>query len=436
MKFIEFDIYKIPLTHVTGLSYSLQANTKQVRNNTLKCVGISCPGIALAFRVDRLLAEYLGHPYDDIIEHFLELSPQREKTFPVRLDGLAINGSTTFSIESCTTTIQADATGVIDELQVSINLVPTAVVKSEFNNSPVSYEAAQIPVPKIVCDGKEFSFGEGVSITEYKRSPTTLDLSVKLGWSGAELNSTAWILKPTHGGYIEIEDTKYYIIESSFDGDFITYKGSIFTPESEEVINRTFIGLTLKDVLRGLKIPCSVGGSSRSITSKGPSIGNIDVSYFRASGSSLEILERLSRAFGFLTGFRGNQAVLFDPPKTLEPTFELNYFIEMDEVNTPVTGIVWRDNEHEYKRSTGEKGSEIVVNSPVRSTTDRCDELIDAHNLKGSGIDLYIPLDVRIRHWSIVGLNYNGGTLPCVVMDYVADYLSNQMQLKLGYIRR
>lgn len=431
----------VPLAIVSNVNFGKAGNIIETRKNVFRCRGFGCRELSISFSITPNVASLFSEVnssmndwgFMDICDYFMNLEPELSvEPFHVYLADVAICSELKFSITSITKTAQSDFNGVLQQLDISMTLSGVSCSKAASRTVPVSYDDSEtIPSVTITCKGKTFNCREVCNITRFIITPSALDLELKMGNSRSETSSDAWIytVAQDDDAFITVDGFGvFYVKNASFDGDFISYECSIFSKASEETITKTIIDSDINDVFDALKIDCNNHAE------------NIDVSNYTLNGSSIDIIQQLAENLGFMIGFRMNQVHVFDA-KSLsnaiaDASASLNYFADVDVVSEKTSKITFRDAVHEYVFDSGGSGSNYVMNSSVCTKTDRTREIFEKINIMSNNIDLTIPFDPRIKHYSLVNLSYQNISRTVIVTDYAIDMLENTIALRCSYSNR
>lgn len=443
MKFLEIlnGALNIPLAVVQNVSYTKNGNIVETHKNVFTCRGFGCQSLSLNLSLTPAIMPFFseGNPamadwsFPDLCNFFLELEPKLDsEPFSLYLDNVAICPELQFSITSITHTMQSDLNGRLQQMDISITLSGVACSKASARNKEVSYDDTdRTPEVSIHCKGKVFECTDVCSITRYQMTPTTLLLELKLGNSFLETLADTWMYTPAQSedAFISVAGYgKFYIKSASFDGDFVAYECSIFSKSDEAIITKTVMDGSLSVIFDALSLPCICT----------PAIGAVDVSNYTITKNSIDTLREVTNSLGLLVGFNDNKCFISEVPDSIKPdaSANLNYFIDTDIGSAPTTAVTYRDSLHEYTYASGEAGNQILVSSPICTSTNRAKQILRVYNLMENAIDVTIPYDARIRHYSQLTLTYQAKTRNVLVSDYSVDFLANAMTLRCSYLDR
>lgn len=428
----------IPLSILTGCSYTKAGNIVETSKNKFYCKGYACREVAVSFSLTPPALAHFNECNDgrwlrfpDLVAYFMQLVPDKvQPPYALYIAGHAICPELKFTITSATNTLQSDRLGNVQRCDVALTLSGCACAKAAAQQGLASYDSnLEMPKTTISCKGKTCVCQDEIAISEMQITPTTLRLRLLLSDSFKEKSANAWVFQPAQDSTSVIAVDGYgsfYIKSVSTDEDSVVYECSIFSKTAEQAITQTVLDGNLATVLGKLRIEHSVEDAA---------LNTVDVSNYTLNGSSVEVLKELQENLGFLIGWRDGKAHIFEVPKVITANGELNYFITEDIASAPTTRMVYRDALHEY-RAGNQEGQEIIINSPVCTSTDRAPNLLSFYQLMESAITLTVPNNKGIKHMAQVTLNYNGGAINCLVTDYTADLITNTMQLQLSYIKR
>ena len=164
MQYLKFGKYEIPLSCITGLSYSKQGNIVDSSNLSCRCLGINNVQVQLQITISPSTC------YDmDFIEFARTMSQVRpsktEKPAKIYLGNDILLPQLEFMLISTNITYQSDRLGKLQEMQLSWTLSASRVVKEENRNTELLTNNELI-MPKVTlhCDGKSIECKQDISI--------------------------------------------------------------------------------------------------------------------------------------------------------------------------------------------------------------------------------------------------------------------------------
>lgn len=439
MKYLSIlnDTVRIPLAIMNSFSYSKAGNIIETRKNTFACRGFACREIACSMTLNQFAVSLFNsvntrkfEGLSDLVSYFIQILPDKTvQPYHVTIAGHTVCSELLFSITSVTQAMQCDRNDNVQECSISFTLSGTRVSKDSATQAITSYdENTTIPKVSITCKGKTAVCQDEISITELVVTPSTLKLSIIVSDGFRRKSSNAWIYDVSSDiAKVEVENIgEFYVKSARTDEDMIEYECDIFDKSAEQTITKTVIESDMSKALSILKLPLKIESQSINI---------IRVDNWTLNGNSADLLKVLQDNSGVLVGFRKDGIHLVDVPASIASSGTLSYFITDDIVSAPTTRLIIRDGKHEYVAGNA-SGATMIVNSQISLNTDRSRQLLRLQQMRENVISLTIPYDERISHLSAVSLNYNGGSINALVMDYSIDFLSGTMRLDLGYLSR
>ena len=158
MKYFGFNNIKIPLTCITGFSYSRNANIVPINNLTCKCTGITPISVQVQMQLNA--ANCMDTDFITLARQLFELKPNKvdKPSFIVIGDDIAIP-QMKFMLISTNVTTQSDRLGNLQEVNVNWTLNGSQVVKDENRNIELRQSGVvkELLLPKTVlhCKDKE-----------------------------------------------------------------------------------------------------------------------------------------------------------------------------------------------------------------------------------------------------------------------------------------
>lgn len=424
---LDFQDLSIPLTCITGLSYSLQGNIVDRSNLSCKCLGINPItvqvqiSLSMATCVDSDVFEYLAR----------ELSQLRpvKGTAPsyITIGGQIIIPQMKFMLVSTNIAYQSDRLGRLQEMGISWTLAGSRVVKDENRNTELKGMETDLPKVTLHCLGESIDCSQDISIAAFNLSGFRGRLDIVLGDTYKNISRESWLVDVVNAedSYIEIEGYgKWYIFRGSIDSDvnWVTFELTKFPKDWYRNQTQTFISekpLTLKDVFPSVEV------SSKAV-----------FTYMKYDDAPINMLYKLQDSLGYLLGLKGDKIFLYDPP-TYIPQGQVTYdfVLDGDTVTTPISKVILRDgvNQFEAGDSTGET---FFVQTECRITSEAAENVLRYAQFNQNMITLTLPLDRRIALGSIVNVNTGERVIPCVVTEYDIDFLSNSIVLEIHYVGR
>ena len=434
MQYLKFGKYEIPLSCISGLSYSKQGNIVDTSNLSCRCIGINNVQVQLQIIISPSTC------YDmDFIEFARTMSQVRpsktEKPAKIYLGNDILLPQLEFMLISTNITYQSDRLGKLQEMQLSWTLSASRVVKEENRNTELLTNNELI-MPKVTlhCDGKSIECKQDISIANLHLSGFRGTIELFLADTYTEVDRDAWLNRVNNSktSYFEIEHYgKFYILSSNIVYDnWLSFDLTKFNKHWYKKQTKTFIAdpsspkvFTLKDIFSDC--------DDIKVKSKAK------VQYFKYDDTPYNVLKSLQDDLGYNIGLQGDDIILYDTPvKIGKGDITYDYVLDGDTLTTPITKCIIRDDRAEYITGNDD-GETYYVYTNASVTQDAANAVLKYVNFNQNMITLSIPYEPRIRIGSIINVNIgNDEILNCVCTEYDIDFLSNSMQIELHYVER
>ena len=434
MQYLKFGKYEIPLSCISGLSYSKQGNIVDSSNLSCRCIGINNVQVQLQIIISPSTC------YDmDFIAFAREMSQVRpsktEKPAKIYLGNDILLPQLEFMLISTNITYQSDRLGKLQEMQLSWTLSASRVVKDENRNTELLTNNELI-MPKVTlhCDGKSIECKQDISIANLHLSGFRGTIELFLADTYTEVDRDAWLAQVNNSktSYFEIEHYgKFYILSSNIVYDnWLSFDLTKFNKHWYKKQTKTFIAdpnsqkvFTLKDIFSDC--------DDIKVKSKAK------VRYFKYDDTPYNVLKSLQDDLGYNIGLQGDDIILYDTPDRIgKGDITYDYVLDGDTLTTPITKCIVRDDRAEYIAGNDD-GETYYVYTNASVTQDAANAVLKYVNFNQNMITLSIPYEPRIRIGSIINVNIgNDEILNCVCTEYDIDFLSNSMQIELHYVER
>ena len=434
MQYLKFGKYEIPLSCITGLSYSKQGNIVDSSNLSCRCLGINNVQVQLQITISPSTC------YDmDFIEFARTMSQVRpsktEKPAKIYLGNDILLPQLEFMLISTNITYQSDRLGKLQEMQLSWTLSASRVVKEENRNTELLTNNELI-MPKVTlhCDGKSIECKQDISIANLHLSGFRGTIELFLADTYTEVDRDAWLAQVNNSktSYFEIEHYgKFYILSSNIVYDnWLSFDLTKFNKHWYKKQTKTFIAdpnshkvFTLKDIFSDC--------DDIKVKSKAK------VRYFKYDDTPYNVLKSLQDDLGYNIGLQGDDIILYDTPNKIgKGDITYDYVLDGDTLTTPITKCIIRDDRAEYIAGNDD-GETYYVYTNASVTQDAANAVLKYVNFNQNMITLSIPYEPRIRIGSIINVNIgNDEIINCVCTEYDIDFLSNSMRIELHYVER
>ena len=443
MQYLKFGKYEIPLSCITGLSYSKQGNIVDSSNLSCRCLGINNVQVQLQITISPSTC------YDmDFIVFAREMSQVRpsktEKPAKIYLGNDILLPQLEFMLISTNITYQSDRLGKLQEMQLSWTLSASRVAKEENRNTELLTNNELI-MPKVTlhCDGKSIECKQDISIANLHLSGFRGTIELFLADTYTEVDRDAWLAQVNNSktSYFEIEHYgKFYILSSNIVYDnWLSFDLTKFNKHWYKKQTKTFIAdpsspkvFTLKDIFSDC--------DDIKVKSKAK------VRYFKYDDTPYNVLKSLQDDLGYNIGLQGDDIILYDTPDKIgKGDITYDYVLDGDTMTKPITKCIVRDDRAEYIAGNDD-GETYYVYTNASITQEAANAVLKYVNFNQNMITLSIPYEPRIRIGSIINVNIgdtrsrqtagNDEILKCVCTEYDIDFLSNSMQIELHYVER
>ena len=453
MQYLKFGKYEIPLSCITGLSYSKQGNIVDSSNLSCRCLGINNVQVQLQITISPstcydIAAGAAQSTTADFIEFARMMSQVRpsktEKPAKIQIGNDLLLPQLEFMLISTNITYQSDRLGKLQEMQLSWTLSASRVVKEENRNTELLTKQPEL-LPKVIlhCDGKSIECKQDISIANLHLSGFRGTIELFLADTYTEVDRDAWLAQVNNSktSYFEIEHYgKFYILSSNIVYDnWLSFDLTKFNKHWYKKQTKTFIAdpsspkvFTLKDIFSDC--------DDIKVKSKAK------VRYFKYDDTPYNVLKSLQDDLGYNIGLQGDDIILYDTPDKIgKGDITYDYVLDGDTMTTPITKCIIRDDRAEYIAGNDD-GETYYVYTNASVTQDAANAVLKYVNFNQNMITLSIPYEPRIRIGSIINVNIgdtrsrqtagNDEILNCVCTEYDIDFLSNSMQIELHYVER
>ena len=454
MQYLKFGKYEIPLSCISGLSYSKQGNIVDSSNLSCRCLGINNVQVQLQITISPstcydIAAGATQSTTADFIKFAREMSQVRplktEKPAKIYLGNDILLPQLEFMLISTNITYQSDRLGKLQEMQLSWTLSASRVVKEENRNTELLTKQPEL-LPKVTlhCDGKSIECKQDISIANLHLSGFRGTIELFLADTYTEVDRDAWLNRVNNSktSYFEIEHYgKFYILSSNIVYDnWLSFDLTKFNKHWYKKQTKTFIAdpsspkvFTLKDIFSDCDDNVVVKSKAK-------------VRYFKYDDTPYNVLKSLQDDLGYNIGLQGDDIILYDTPDKIgKGDITYDYVLDGDTMTTPITKCIIRDDRAEYIAGNDD-GETYYVYTNASVTQDAANAVLKYVNFNQNMITLSIPYEPRIRIGSIINVNIgdtrsrqtagNDEILNCVCTEYDIDFLSNSMQIELHYVER
>lgn len=427
MKYFTFNNINIPLSCITGLSYSRSGNIVETSALSCKCNGINPLEIQVQITLSAATC-YEGN--------FMNLARQLSRVAPNKNDAPSfvtvgehiIVPQLKFMLTSVNITYQSDRIGNLQEMNISWTLSGSQVVKQE--NRQTELKSDNMPMlPKVIlhCQNESVECSQDICIANLKLSGFKGHIELVLADTYTNVSSTSWFvaLIEDPNSHFEIEGYgKFYISSADFIGNWLTCDLTKFPKSYYNRVTKTLISdskrFSLKDVFK-----------DADVASKAT------FEYLKYDDTPLNLLYALQDSLGYLIGVRNDTIYLYDVPEEIpqgQATYD--YMLDSDVMTFEFSKVIIRDGVNEYVAGDDD-GETWYVNALCRiNEPNIADKILKYIKFNQNMITLTIPWEPRINIGSLIRVNTGESVINCVCTEYDIDLITNVMTLELHYTDR
>lgn len=427
---LDFQNIKIPLTCITGFSYSLQGNIVDYSNLSCKCIGINPVSVQIQMELSRSTCMD-ADTFKTLARELAQVRPSKTvDPSPLIISGSVIIPKMKFMLSSTNISYQSDRLGNLMQMDISWTLMGSRVFKDENRNTELRTNNSVI-MPKVTlhCLGKTLECAQDISICELRLSGFGGRINLLLADTYKDILRESWLtdVVSAEDSYFEIENYgKFYIFKGNMDSDvnWIGFELTKFSKDWYKNQTKTLISndnkqFTLKDVF-----------PSSNIKSKAR------FSYLKYDDSPVNMLYKMQDSLGYLIGLRGDNIYLYDPPiEIASGQVTYDFLMDNDTMTAPITKVIIRDGFGEYVAGY-DSGETFFVNAECRVEESSAQNVLKYAKFNQNMITMTIPLDKRIAIGSIININNGQKIINTVVTEYDIDFLNNSITLELHYVNR
>ena len=418
---LEFQSFSIPITCITGLSYSLQGNIVDYSNLSCKCIGINPVSVQIQIELSRATC-IDADLFKRLASELSQVRPSKTvDPSPLVIAGNIVVPQMKFMLSSTNISYQSDRLGNLLQMDISWTLSGSRVIKDENRNTELRTNNPVImPNVTMHCLGKTLECSQDISICELRLSGFGGRIDLLLADTYKDILRESWLTDVVNAedSYFEIENYgKFYIFKGNMDSDcnwigfdLTKFNKQWYKNQTKTLINNNNKLYTLKDVF-----------PSTEVKSKAK------FSYLKYDDSPINMIYKLQDSLGYLIGLRGDNIYLYDPPIEI-PSGQVtyDYLIENDTLTAPITKVFLRDGVSEFQAGD-DSGETFFVNAECRIEKDSAENVLRYAKFNQNMLVLNIPLDKRIAIGSIININNGQKIINCVVTEYDIDFLNNSI---------
>lgn len=285
----------------------------------------------------------------------------------------------------------------------------------------------QMPHLTMAVNGRELVLQDFCHISRFVTTPDSIQLAVSIG-SDLDLVNREGFLKDILSGTVTADlpqgVTKYYIIEADLTDELLSITGSIFPPQSAQIITRTYMDTDISEIIKdlanecGIEVECKVTGS---------------VDYYCAFGNPLQCLKSVQQGAGFIMSYRQGKLTCVDVPSSLNAEIELEYIdLQSDTDSEPIHGCYWYDGINQDSSGILDATS-IQVYSPFRSGGRYAQKCLALARYNKNSVIVQAEILQTLDTHSLVFVRSNDSIISGMAEWIEFDWISNMMSVELHY---
>lgn len=422
METISFQNYTLPAIYVTGLSYSKSARLHTSSTGFARFLGFNPAEISLRLYVDAARAMVSER---DFLTDFYAIQGMQVRgdaePEQVIFAGNILYPALEFRITAITTTTEMDASGIPVAIEADVSLSGVRCTKGEAGRKALVFsEDYTIPQLTITCGEKSLSIGVEVTIAGFVMTPEAVEAELLIGDDLSIASDKGWLLDLARNEATLSVDGygDFYIISADLAEGVLSLKSSRWPKQKEET--EVYTGVSLNTVLREISgLYADVSGA---------------VGYYLRKGTELQAIADLQRSAGFLIDYAPSGTTFRAVPDAIVPDVDMDLYIDSDLATEQITGIVWRSPDALY--TVGSNPSMQVESAFSSGTEAAARSCLKYMQYMQNSISITTVIDTRIKHHSAIYVIKDSQAIPCMVENYVFDFMAGTLELELHYVSR
>lgn len=433
MYYFEFGDIKLPLSCITGLSYSKAGNIIETSKLSCKCNGINNIQVQVQLTLNNAICSAVNLDFMELARKLVHVRPSDKSPEYIIVAGNILIPQLKFMISSVNYTYQSDRLDNLSAIDMNLTLAASQVVKDEDRNTFLRAGEFDDILPKVFihCNGESVRCVQDIGIADFRLNATKGYLELCLSDTYMETSKNGWLvqLNNSPNSYVEIEGYgNWYILTANLVDCWLTLELTKFPKEFyyqriETLLSNNNKEYNLKDLFNSDIIDVKTAAT---------------FTYYKFDDKPINVLYNLQDSLGYLIGVRNDKIYLYDPPTDIPYSNNIvtyDYVLDSDTMSFEFTKVILRDGVNEYTIGD-DTGETFFVNSLCRTNKDSAERVLKYIRFNQNMITMTIPLEKRINIGSIVNVNTGDKIIPCVCTEYDIDFLSNEMKLELHYVNR
>lgn len=432
MQYLVWGSVQIPLCFVTGFSYSKRARTVEHSGGYVSARGFEAAEISVKVTISRALALACGLDFNKYYQMIDEMTVTKDgEQGTVTLGGYSIYPELNFALTNINRTYVTDlSTNATHTIDADLVLSGTSCVKEVSRERTLIFDeddvTIELPKVTIECDGKALVIQDTASICGFTTTPDRLDLEILLGQDTQTVERDGFLTdligkQATVKCELPQGNVTFNVIECMLIDNLLTISGSIFAEAASQNVTKTFTDCDLSDILRDV---CDQAGVDADVKVSGK------VDYYLQNATPLNALRDLQASAGFIVSLQGNKVTVVDVPDSISAQKSISGVITDDSIKENVSGIVWRDGQHEFM--VGDDKGEIVKQTSCFMSDDTkfATKALRFTQYRRNTIRLDAPIDDTIGSHSQISITKDDSEI-AILCDYPAfDWLSGTMSIE------
>jgi hypothetical protein len=437
MQYLSWAGIQIPVAFVTGLSMKKTAKTVEHTGGYISSRGFEGAEMSCQVEVTRARCMAMGMNFAEWYAYLENLVVEKDgEAGGVTLGGYPLYPELKFALTNKNTTKTTDMSSAAP-MSIACDLVLSGVecVKEVFRQRTLEFSGEPSEMPKIslTVNGKKLAVQDSIAVSKMEITPASCEIELCMGSDRNNVNREAFLNDLVVGKDATVTlgladgDVVFHIIMASLNNGILRISGSFYSETANQTLTECFEACDLADVIRYL---CDKLGIDANVQVNGA------VDYYRLNGTPLDALGELQQSAGFVVSAHlGRLTFAFLPEsvhaqKTLE-----GLAVEEDSKDELISGVVWRDGEHEA--TVGDDAGEILKVDSVFRSGDAAHlgrQCLKRAKYNANALVVSGDMDVEIRHHSQVAIPKDTSEVVGMVDFYIMDYVSNEMRLEVHQV--
>lgn len=445
MKYLVFNNIQIPLTCITGFSYTKSANVQEASNLRCRFLGYNPLNVQLQMSFSRATCyEWLeGGEFTNVVQSIVAIKPEKaSKPSQIVIDNDIILPQLEFMLSSTNATFISDRQGTLQQCDISWTLVATRVKKDENRINPLVGQDNTAILPKITLTVTDKSkvdpntlnpishtveCANDIAVSELMLSAEQGMISLLLGDTYTNVKRDAWLktVQTSEDAYFTIEGYGKWYIQSSNES-----AGNWLSFNIHKLPSRWFRRVTKTFISKDKTFKLSDAFPDAIVKSKAT------FSYLKYDETPYELLYELQQTLGYEIGWKGDELYLYDVPDAISDASVIyNYVADEDTMTRPISKVIIRDGleEYEYGDDTGDTYS---IEAMCKVNHLAAINVYKHVRFNQNMIIMTIPYEKRISIGCLVGANIGNQVINCICTAYDINFLDNTMKIELHYINK